>query len=163
MIAKTLTLSILILAGGGLASCSEESATAQETAAAEHVVAAEKLISVYKTPTCGCCNAWIDHLEQAGFEVDANDVPSTNPVASEAGVPSTLRSCHTAKIGGYVIEGHVPAADIKRLLDERPDIVGLTVPGMPVGSPGMEMGDRKDSYNVLAIGRDGSTSVFASY
>jgi len=163
MIAKTLTLSLLILAAGGLASCSEESATAQEMAAVEQVVAVEQLVSVYKTPTCGCCNAWVDHLRQAGFEVETNDVPSTNPIASEAGVPTNARSCHTAKIGGYVVEGHVPAADIKRLLEERPDIVGLSVPGMPIGSPGMEMGDRKDSYDVLAFGRDGSTSVFSSH
>lgn len=117
---------------------------------------------VHKTPTCGCCNAWIDHLRADGFTVEAIDVADTTPIARRLGVPDRLRSCHTAEIGGYAIEGHVPAADIRRLLQERPDAAGIAVPGMPIGSPGMEMGNRREPYQVLLFRRDGATRVFAN-
>lgn len=121
------------------------------------------LMVVHKTPTCGCCNAWVDHLRAAGFTVEAVDVDDTSPIAARLGVPDSLRSCHTAEIGGYAIEGHVPAADIRRLLLQRPQAAGLAVPGMPLGSPGMEMGDRRDNYEVVQFDRDGTTQTFASY
>ncbi len=122
-------------------------------------------ITVWKDPNCGCCKDWIVHLEANGFEVKVND--SGNAAARKRlGVPEKLGSCHTALVGGYAIEGHVPAREIQRLLKERPSAIGLTVPGMPVGSPGMDAavyGGRKDPYDVLLINRDGSTRVYQSY
>jgi hypothetical protein len=114
---------------------------------------------VYKSPTCGCCDKWIEHMEEAGFRVEAKNVPDLNPVKAEFGVARNLQSCHTATVGGYLVEGHVPADLVQRMLEEKPDIRGLAVPGMPMGSPGME-GPYKDAYNVLAIGTDGRTSVY---
>ncbi len=119
-------------------------------------------VTVYKSATCGCCNKWIDHLEANGFAVTAHNVQNLEQIKRENGVSSRLRSCHTARIGNYVIEGHVPAQDIKRLLSEQPDVAGLAVPGMPVGSPGME-GPRSDPYKVYTFDRTGSTTVFARY
>jgi len=111
-------------------------------------------IQVYKTPTCGCCSKWIDHLREAGFEVEATDLPDLTAFKAMNGVPNDLTSCHTAVVGGYLIEGHVPASDITKLLKERPKIAGLTVPGMPMGSPGMEHPDpnRHEAFEVLAFG-----------
>jgi hypothetical protein len=118
---------------------------------------------VYKTATCSCCGGWIKHLEENGFAVTTTNQTYDELTAftAAAGVPERLMSCHTAKIGGYVIEGHVPAAQIIRLLKEKPAIRGLTVPGMPIGSPGME-GAFAEKYQVLAIHHDGSTSVWAT-
>lgn len=122
-------------------------------------------VSVAKTPTCGCCTAWVEHMQEAGFEVETTDMTMTGLVArkTELGVDPRLASCHTATVGGYVIEGHVPAADVRRLLAERPEAIGLAVPGMPVGSPGMEYGDRRDPYDTLLLLRDGGTRVFESH
>ncbi|MCW8890632.1 MAG: DUF411 domain-containing protein [Sedimenticola sp.] len=119
-------------------------------------------ITVYKSPTCGCCSAWIEHLEQNGFDVTAHDTTNMNPVKQALGVQPKHASCHTAEVAGYVIEGHVPANEIKRLLAERPAISGLTVPGMPMGSPGME-GSRKDPYQVLTFDAEGNSTVYADY
>jgi len=119
-------------------------------------------ITVYKSPTCGCCNKWVSHLQSSGFEVDAINRKDMNSVKSDAGIPRRLASCHTAIIGDYIIEGHVPADDIKRLLKEKPDVAGLTVPGMPMGSPGME-GPRQDRYDVLTFTRSGETKVFSQH
>jgi hypothetical protein len=121
-------------------------------------------IQVFKTATCGCCTKWIDHLEAAGFQVEAQDLPDLSPLKREKGVPADLASCHTAVVDGYVLEGHVPAADIERLLLERPALTGLAVPEMPLGSPGMEHPDpsRHQPYDVLSFGKDG-VRVFASY
>ncbi|HEY5634891.1 MAG TPA: DUF411 domain-containing protein [Burkholderiaceae bacterium] len=124
------------------------------------------LVEVWKTPSCGCCKDWIRHMEANGFRIKAHDVDSTSPVRSRMGLPDTYASCHTATIGGYAIEGHVPANDIKRLLREKPDAVGLAVPGMVVGSPGMDTpayGGRKDPYQVMLVGRDGRARVYQSY
>jgi hypothetical protein len=118
---------------------------------------------VWKTPYCGCCKGWVKHLQDSGFAVVAHDVPDTAPKRAELGIPEKLGSCHSARIGGYAIEGHVPAADIKRLLAEKPDAVGLAVPGMPIGSPGMEQGDQRDKYDVLLVRRGGQTSVYSSH
>lgn len=111
-------------------------------------------MTVYKTPSCGCCTKWVDHLEENGFEVTVQPVEDLIPVKSRLGVPQELQSCHTAEIDGYVIEGHVPTADIERLLEEGPHATGIAVPGMPVGSPGMEYGERKDPYDVILFGED---------
>lgn len=120
-------------------------------------------ITVYKSPTCGCCKEWVDHLQTEGFTVKTNDVMDMNQIKEQFGVPGSLSSCHTAVVEGYVVEGHVPAVDIKQLLQERPNVTGLTVPGMPVGSPGMEQGGRPDPYNVLAFNKQGQTSIFTKY
>ena len=119
-------------------------------------------IEVYKNQYCGCCHEWIKHLEKNGFKVTANDVPDTAPVRESLGIPVKLGSCHTAKIGGYAIEGHVPAADIKRLLKEKPKAIGLAVPGMPAGSPGMES-PNPQPYNTLLVMKDGTTKVWAKH
>lgn len=117
-------------------------------------------VLVYKTPTCGCCNGWIEHLRAAGFNVDARDVSDIVTVKLDAGVPGHMASCHTAIVDGYVVEGHVPAEQIRRLLAERPEVAGIAVPGMPIGSPGME-GPNAQPYNVLSFGHDGTSGVFA--
>lgn len=122
------------------------------------------LITVYKTPTCGCCHDWIAHLEANGFRVVAHDVPNTAPYRAKLGVPRELGSCHTGVVDGYALEGHVPASEIQRLLAERPAARGLAVPGMPVGSPGMEVeGSRRDAYDVLLFSDDGSRKVYRHY
>jgi hypothetical protein len=120
-------------------------------------------VTVYKSPTCGCCKEWVKHLQANGFSVTTHDVTDIIPYKTANGVPAALGSCHTAKVGGYVIEGHVPASDIKRLLKERPPVRGLAVPGMPVGSPGMEQGGHKDRYDVLTFDKQGNTAVYARY
>ena len=119
-------------------------------------------VTVYKSPTCGCCNKWIAHLEANGFKVNAHDLADLTQVKLEHGVRRGLTSCHTGLVDGYVIEGHVPAEDIRRLLQERPDVVGLAVPGMVTGSPGME-GATSEPYDVLTFDRNGNTTVFAKH
>jgi hypothetical protein len=122
-------------------------------------------LQVWKSPTCGCCKDWIALLQKFGFTVQAFDEGNT-AMRARLGLPATYGSCHTARIGGYVVEGHVPAREIRRLLAEKPDAIGIAVPGMPVGSPGMdgpEYRGRRDPYDVLLVLRDGSARVFASY
>jgi hypothetical protein len=120
-------------------------------------------VHVFKTPTCGCCGAWIDHMKAAGFAVTVTEVDDTSAARQQHGLPDKFGSCHTAVVAGYVVEGHVPASDVKKLLAMKPVAIGLAVPGMPVGSPGMEMGARKDPYQVLLVTRDGRASVFSTY
>lgn len=124
---------------------------------------AQPRILVHKSPTCGCCGDWVTHLRQNGFEVEVQEVDDLEPVALRLGVPEQLRSCHTGEIGGYFVEGHVPAADIRRLLAERPNALGITVPGMPIGSPGMERGNVRQAFQVLLVDRSGTPSVFANH
>lgn len=124
------------------------------------VYAAE--ITVYKSPTCGCCKLWIDHLKQNGFTVKAHDTENVAAHKQRLGVLPELASCHTAVVNGYVIEGHVPAADIKRLLKEQPKIIGLAVPGMPMGSPGME-GPVKEAYEVKTFDKKGRVTTYARH
>ena len=119
-------------------------------------------ISVYKTKTCGCCGKWVEHLKANGFTPVVTDVPSTAEYRQKYGVPDQLMSCHTAVVNGYTVEGHVPAADVHRLLKQKPKAKGLAVPGMPLGSPGMEA-NRRDAYSVLLFRADGTTSVFQKY
>lgn len=123
------------------------------------------LVEVWKSPSCGCCKEWVAHLEANGFRVSAHDVGNTG-MRGRLGIPVALGSCHTALVAGYALEGHVPAGDVQRLLKTRPVAIGLAVPGMPVGSPGMDgpaYGGRRDPYQVLLVAKDGSTSVFSSY
>ncbi|MCK2150263.1 MULTISPECIES: DUF411 domain-containing protein [Marinobacter] len=124
---------------------------------------AAQSIHVYKSPSCGCCTDWVKHLESNGFDVEVTETNDLNPIKQKAGLTRSLSSCHTAFIGDYVIEGHVPADDVRRLIAEAPQARGLTVPGMPVGSPGMEMGDRKDHYKVLLFNEMGQTKVFSEH
>jgi hypothetical protein len=119
-------------------------------------------ITVYKSPSCDCCRKWVEHLRNNGFEVTTRDLEDLKEVKDTFGVPTTLRSCHTATIGSYAVEGHVPAEVIKRMVRERPKIAGLAVPGMPVGSPGME-GGTPERYDVVAFDRAGKTHVYARY
>ena len=124
--------------------------------------AVAQTMRVAKSPHCGCCTAWIDHIRRAGFQVQIVNAEDVTPIARQLGVPDNLRSCHTAVVNGYVIEGHVPAADIRRLLAQRPAATGLAVPGMPIGSPGMEQGNRRQPYNVILF--DGARrTVFARH
>lgn len=147
-----------------LAACSAgaQESTASQTREPATPAGLPELV-VYKTPTCGCCGAWVDHVRADGFTVRVVEVADTGPFARRLGVPDTLRSCHTAEIDGFAIEGHVPAAEIRRFLRERPDAAGLAVPGMPLGSPGMEMGDQRENYSVILFDRTGRTRIFASY
>lgn len=122
-------------------------------------------MEVWKDPDCGCCKDWVTHLETNGFTVKVNDTGNA-AARTRLGMPTKLSSCHTGLVGAYVIEGHVPAREIIRLLREKPPVLGLAVPGMPVGSPGMDgavYGDRRDPYDVLLVSRDGSTRVYQSY
>jgi len=128
---------------------------ASKTAQAEEIM-------VYKSPTCGCCNKWVSHLENQGFDVKTKNMRDVRLIKDEFGVQQKFQSCHTAKIGKYFIEGHVSAKDIKRLLKEKPDIKGLSVPGMPMGSPGME-GHRKDKYDVIAIDKNNNTRIYSKH
>ena len=147
---------VTTLASASVAIARSSSPEAQQKPAAVQV-------TVFKDANCGCCKDWVEHLRKHGFAVTAKDTADVGGVKRTARVPNQLHSCHTAFVNGYVVEGHVPAADIQRLLKEKPQVAGIAVPGMPVGSPGMEVGNRKDPYEVMAFRRDGSTSVFARH
>lgn len=121
------------------------------------------VVDVYKSPTCGCCSKWVDHLKANGFTVRSHDTHDVATHKARLGVPAGYDSCHTAQVNGYLVEGHVPAKEIKRLLKENPRARGLVVPAMPIGSPGMEAGGRKDAYDVFLVNRDGSTQTYAHY
>lgn len=137
---------------------------ARPPAKAGGLIAALPTVLVHKTATCGCCKLWVKHMEQAGFRVQTRDVDDLGPVKQRLGVPYGKGSCHTAEVAGYFVEGHVPAADVKRMLSEKPAARGLTVPGMPMGSPGMEVPDGSvQPYAVELVGRDGKTRVFSRH
>lgn len=147
----------LLLAAGALGLLAWTGARAAAPAAT--------LVEVWKGPSCGCCKDWIKHLEANGFQVKAHDTGNTDARA-RLGVPLQYGSCHTAQVGGYAVEGHVPSSDIRRLLKERPNAIGIAVPGMPIGSPGMdgpEHGPRRDPYDVLLVRKDGSATPFQTY
>jgi hypothetical protein len=119
-------------------------------------------MTVYKSPTCGCCAKWVAHMRNAGFDVTVNDVPNVGEIKAQHHVPADAQSCHTALVGGYVVEGHVPADVVNQLLKEKPAVAGLAVPGMPIGSPGMESADgNKQAYNVVSFDKAGKTQVYA--
>lgn len=131
-----------------------------------HGLAAQAAVAnvhVYKNPSCGCCTAWVEHLKAAGFAVEVTETEDTASVRKRYGMPERLAGCHTGVVQGYVLEGHVPAADVKRLLAAKPQAIGLAVPGMPVGSPGMEYGARRDAYEVIVVDRRGQGKVFNRY
>lgn len=154
-----IAVAAVVVAGAGLllalgTGAGPEGATGEAASGPEMVV--------YRSPTCGCCTAWVEHMRDAGFRVRVEDRSNLAPVKAEMGVPHDLSSCHTARVDGYVVEGHVPAEDVRRLLAERPDVRGLAVPGMPVGSPGME-GPRPEPYAVVAFDGEGGREVFARH
>ena len=120
-------------------------------------------VTVYKSPSCQCCSEWVAHMKDEGFEVEVQSKLRMRPVKKQVGLPSSLAACHTSVVGNYVVEGHVPAQDVKKLLREQPDVRGLSVPGMPVGSPGMERGSRVEPYKVVTFTPSGETTVFAQY
>ena len=125
-------------------------------------VAAAQTVTVYKSPTCGCCEGWVDYLRDEGFSVETIDLQNLDPIKAQYGVSPQLQSCHTALVDGYVIEGHVPVNDIRRVLDEKPDITGLTAPGMPMMSPGMASLEPRD-YDVLSFDEQGNVDVYSRY
>lgn len=128
-------------------------------------VSARPSAVVYKTSSCGCCSLWVEHLKANGFQVETKDVSAdeVRAVSKAAGLKDEGTSCHTAKIGNYIVEGHVPASDIQKMLKEQPAIAGLAAPGMPMGSPGMEQGGAKDAYDVIAFTKDGKSTVYAKH
>jgi hypothetical protein len=151
----TIALAAIAMAGLGFG------AAAQSKPAA---VPGQK-VTVYKTSSCGCCRLWVDHMKANGFDVQAMDVSAADvrAVSKAAGLPEDGTSCHTSKVGNYVVEGHVPASDIQRLLKEKPAIAGIAAPGMPMGSPGMEQGGAKEAYDVVSFTKDGKMAVFAKH
>jgi hypothetical protein len=142
-------------------------ATAPVNGQQGHVLPAKNalpLVVVTKSPTCGCCKGWVEHMRKSGFPVEVHDVLNLDPVKTRVGVPAGKGSCHTAEVGGYFVEGHVPAGDIKRLLAEKPAGKGLVLPGMPLGSPGMELPDGSTQpYTVELVANDGSTHAFSQH
>ena len=148
---KTMIVIGILITGGGALFFAQP---ATKTGGVEMVV--------YKSPSCKCCDKWVDHMLDAGFKITTRDGNNMDSIKSSYGIMPGLQSCHTAVVEGYVVEGHVPADDIKRLLQERPAVAGLAAPGMPMGSPGME-GRYKDPYDVLTFDRNGRTTIFARY
>jgi len=142
----------MLIAGAIGVSAQQSAATAKPTAV------------VYKTASCGCCKMWVEHLKANGFTVEAKDVSAdeVRAVSKAAGLKDDDTSCHTAKIGGYIVEGHVPASDIQRMLKEKPAIAGIAAPGMPQGSPGMEQGS-KEPFDVVAFTKDGKTKLYSKH
>lgn len=120
-------------------------------------------IEVYRSPSCGCCSKWLTHLKENQFVIKDHVTEDVQQIKDKYGVPQNMSSCHTALVNGYVVEGHVPAADIKKLLKIKPAVIGISVPGMPMGTPGMEMGGRKDPYKVVSFDKDKKYQVFNSY
>lgn len=120
-------------------------------------------IVVYRSPTCGCCEKWLAHLQQNNFSIKDIVTPDVQAIKNKYGVPAEMASCHTAIVNGYVVEGHVPATDIKALLKNKPNIAGIAVPGMPIGTPGMEMGGKKEPYKVMEFDKNGHSQIFNSY
>ncbi|MGH7652945.1 MAG: DUF411 domain-containing protein [Gemmatimonadaceae bacterium] len=160
---KFLALTALLLAASVSAAAFTRPVGVAETGrAGTRPETAKPVITVYKDPRCSCCRNWIAYLEKHGYRVDAKDSPDMAGVKRSLGVPEGLTACHTAVVGGYLIEGHVSAGDIDRLLAERPKVAGLAVPGMPASSPGMD-GPRTKAYQVLAFDKDGRTKVFSTH
>lgn len=148
-------LSVVALAAAG---CSRQAGPDARAALSD--ASAGDTVVVYKSPTCGCCNAWVDHMREHGFTVVTHDTTDLEPIKRQLGVPAGRVSCHTATVRGYTIEGHVPADLIRKLIDEKSRYAGLAVPGMPMGSPGME-GVIKQDYDIVAFDRDGRVEVYA--
>jgi hypothetical protein len=161
--AVVLALGLAACAKAPPTSAANSAVSATPTSAALTVDTTLPPIVAFKSPTCGCCELWVEHMRAAGFQVEVKDTQDMGAIKAEAGVPVGQGSCHTAKVGKYYLEGHVPAADVKRLLAEAPDARGLIVPGMVPGSPGMEQGGVTKPYDVLLLAKDGSTTVYSHH
>lgn len=160
---RYISIMLGILVAGLLVACAAPASDQEVSEQPSGEQPAQAMI-VYRSPTCGCCSDWVSYVEQHGYTVVVEDVQDLAAVKAEHNVPSTMQSCHTAVIDGYVIEGHVPIEDIERLLTERPDVVGIAVPGMPVGSPGMEIeGAAPQPFDVVTFDAAGTTEVYSSY
>ena len=151
--ATALLATVVVLGTGALAV--DSAATSPAAPTADEIV-------VYKTPTCGCCGRWVDHMKANGFTATVKDTVDLAPIKRRLGVPASMASCHTTVVNGYVVEGHVPAEAVRKLLTERPAIVGIAAPGMPAGSPGME-GPVKQRFDVVTFDRSGHSRVFTSH
>lgn len=175
---KKLVTTTLLIGIGMTTACARTPSVAQESSpradalvaptaqglSPGHATADMPRVIVHKSPSCGCCGLWVEHLREAGFAVDVRNEENLHPIKERLGVPFGKGSCHTAEVGGYVVEGHVPVSDIKRLLQERPVARGLVLPGMPIGSPGMEVPDgHVERYAVELVMDDGSTRIYASH
>jgi len=147
---KRLSQLIVLLGAAGLAQTAHSDETVTE-------------MTVYRSPTCGCCGKWIEHVSKNGFKVKDIVSDDMQAIKQKLGLPEQLASCHTAVVDGHIVEGHVPAADIRKMLTEKTNIAGITAPGMPMGSPGMEMGGKQDDYQVISYDSAGNTQVFAEH
>lgn len=166
-------IALALIASAVLAGCTKEmqsaenetqsayaTPTTQNTAGTALAASSGEVVKVYKDPNCGCCAKWVDHMRENGFTVETMDMPNLSMIKQKYAIGANLQSCHTSVIGDYAFEGHVPADLIRKMLDEKPDIAGLAVPGMPTGSPGME-GATRERYDVLTFDRAGRTTVYA--
>jgi hypothetical protein len=154
----------LVTASVVVTACSvAQSPQAQTVAAVAEPVAMTSELTVFRSPTCGCCHQWIEHMEAAGFTVNDHVTEDMTTIKEQYGIPTNLASCHTAVVDGYVVEGHIPAADVQRLLVEKSAVAGIAVPGMPIGSPGMESGDYVEPYTVFSFTESGKAAVFAEH
>jgi hypothetical protein len=163
---KLIRFVALVALAFALGACGQsgKGSDARSTAEENRVAASLPLLVVYKSESCGCCGDWVTYMERAGFKTEVHNVDNLNAIKTEVGLPPMMGSCHTARVGKYFVEGHVPADDVKRLLSEQPDAKGLAVPRMPIGSPGMEVPTGEiEPYDVLLIANDGSASVYASH
>jgi hypothetical protein len=149
--------------GGDARAEAGEPSLSEATLAAAAAAAADGEVTVWMSPTCGCCGAWVDHMRDEGFTVHVHETHDVHTKKVQLGVAQDQSSCHTGLVDGYFVEGHVPASSVRKLLNERPNARGIAVPGMPIGSPGMEVGDRKDPYDVMLVDRQGRTSVYTSH
>ncbi|MDJ1181666.1 DUF411 domain-containing protein [Roseofilum casamattae] len=162
-----ISLAVILTATYGLTNRNAPDPVAAEIAPVSVATVSDSQLkmTIYRTPTCGCCEGWMQHMEEQNFEVSdrilSND--EIDSIREQHNLPKSLSSCHTAVINGYLVEGHVPAADVKQLIAQKPDIAGIAVPGMPIGTPGMEIGDRKESFEVLGFTSEGKISTFNSY
>ncbi|AFY70012.1 protein of unknown function DUF411 [Thalassoporum mexicanum PCC 7367] len=146
-----------------LTSCASNLKPQAQTVSSTSTHSATHKLTVFRTPTCVCCGQWIDRMEAAGFQIKDEITENVEAIKQQYGVPAEMYSCHTTIAAGYVIEGHIPAEDVQRLLDEKPGIKGIVVPGMPIGSPGMESGNRVEPYTVFTLLEDGTTGIFAEH
>lgn len=150
---------IIVIAGGAIWYIIDNYYEQQAAMQGQHT----DQVVMYKNPGCECCTAWSEHMKEAGFTVTEKPTGEMPGIKADLGVPYNMSSCHTALVDGYVVEGHVPVKEVKKLLKERPDAVGLAVPGMPVGSPGMEQGNRTEPYEVILFDKEGNGNTYASY
>lgn len=165
---KTLGAIALLIAIGSVSISACSHMTSSDVSHQQAAVVADlppeaRQVVSFRSPTCGCCLGWVEHMRTQGFQVEDNVVEDIEAVKREHNIPTDLASCHTAIVNGYVVEGHIPAADVSRLLIEKPDVVGIAVPGMPIGSPGMESGDIRQPYAVYTFTEDGSIEIFQEH